>query len=81
MLEENKDNLIIKIKDNAGGVKEEILGKIFDLYFSTKTKKNATGLGLYISKTIINRHFKGEIKASNVDNGLEITISLPKTII
>ncbi|KLD99768.1 ABC transporter substrate-binding protein [Aliarcobacter butzleri] len=79
ILEENKDNLIIKIKDNAGGVKEEILGKIFDLYFSTKTKKNGTGLGLYISKTIINRHFKGEIKASNVDNGLEITISLPKT--
>ncbi|WP_195804949.1 sensor histidine kinase [Aliarcobacter butzleri] len=79
ILEENKDNLIIKIKDNAGGVKEEILGKIFDLYFSTKTKKNGTGLGLYISKTIINRHFKGEIKASNVDNGLEITISFPKT--
>ncbi|MCG3667811.1 ATP-binding protein [Aliarcobacter butzleri] len=52
---------------------------MFDLYFSTKTKKNGTGLGLYISKTIINRHFKGEIKASNVDNGLEITISLPKT--
>ncbi len=42
-------------------------------------KKNGTGLGLYISKTIINRHFKGEIKALNVDNGLEITISLPKT--
>ncbi|MDN5126349.1 ABC transporter substrate-binding protein [Aliarcobacter butzleri] len=79
ILEENEKTLIIKIKDNAGGVKEEILGKIFDLYFSTKTKKNGTGLGLYISKTIINRHFKGEIKASNVDNGLEITISLPKT--
>ncbi|WP_195680984.1 ATP-binding protein [Aliarcobacter butzleri] len=79
ILEEHEKTLIIKIKDNAGGVKEELLGKIFDLYFSTKTKKNGTGLGLYISKTIINRHFKGEIKASNVDNGLEITISLPKT--
>ncbi|BAK74086.1 ABC transporter substrate-binding protein [Arcobacter sp. L] len=77
-LEENEKNLIIKVKDNAGGIKDELLEKIFDLYFSTKTKKNGTGLGLYISKTIINRHFKGEIKASNVDNGLEIIITFPK---
>ncbi|QKF78290.1 ABC transporter substrate-binding protein [Arcobacter defluvii] len=77
-LEENEKNLIIKVKDNAGGIKDELLEKIFDLYFSTKTKKNGTGLGLYISKTIINRHFKGEIKASNIDNGLEIIITFPK---
>jgi PAS domain S-box-containing protein len=77
-LEENEKNLIIKVKDNAGGIKDELLEKIFDLYFSTKTKENGTGLGLYISKTIINRHFKGEIKASNIDNGLEIIITFPK---
>ena len=79
MIEEDERNLIIKIKDNAGGVKDELLEKIFDLYFSTKIKKNGTGLGLYISKTIITRHFKGKIKASNVNNGLEMIIVFPKT--
>ena len=77
-LETLKENIIIKVRDNAGGIKEENLKKVFDLYFSTKIEKNGTGLGLYISKTIINRHFKGEIKIHNIKKGAEIIITFPK---
>ncbi len=74
---EMKENSAIAIfRDNAGGVSEEFLPKIFDLYFSTKDKKNGTGLGLYMTKIIIEKHMNGEIKAENYENGLKIKIIL-----
>jgi signal transduction histidine kinase len=64
-LYKEENNLIIKIKDNAGGIKKEIIDRIFEPYFTTKHKSNGTGIGLYMCEEIIEKHIKGEIKVSN----------------
>ena len=74
---ENDGFIIIDITDNAGGVSEDVIDDIFLPYFSTKDEKQGTGLGLYICKTIIEEHCKGEIKVQNTDGGAKFTIKLP----
>ena len=60
---------ILFIEDNAGGIKEDILDKIFEPYFTTKGVGKGTGIGLYISKTIIEDTMNGELAVSNTKNG------------
>ncbi len=75
---DKNDFTFLEISDNAGGIKNEHLDKIFDAYFTTKSSKNGTGLGLYISKTIIEDNCGGEIYAKNNDKkGASFIIKLP----
>ena len=60
-----ESNVIIKIKDNANGINPANISKIFDAYFTTKDEEEGTGIGLYMSKQII-EGMKGSIEASNV---------------
>ncbi len=60
-------DIIIRIKDNAGGIDKNILEKIFDPYFTTKHQSQGTGIGLYMTEEIIVKHLKGEIYAENVE--------------
>jgi PAS domain S-box-containing protein len=75
---EENINQIMVIEDNGGGINDDILLKIFDPYFSTKSDKNGTGLGLYMSKIIVEEHHNGKLLANNTANGVRFTITLPK---
>jgi signal transduction histidine kinase len=77
--------LILKIKDNAGGIKEDILDRVFEPYFTTKHKSQGTGIGLYMSTEIIKKHMNGNLTVSNQEytynnikyNGAEFKIEIP----
>lgn len=58
--------LIISIVDNAGGIDESILNKVFEQYFTTKDKDEGTGIGLYMSKIIVEKHLNGTLKVENI---------------
>lgn len=71
-----ESELVVKISDNGGGIKEDVLSKIFDPYISTKYEQQGTGLGLYMSKLIIERNMSGNISAKNISSGAEFEIAL-----
>jgi len=67
----------IEIMDNGGGIDDEIIHKIFEPYFTTKSQGEGTGIGLYMSKMIIEKNMKGHLWAENGEQGAIFYIDLP----
>lgn len=67
----------VEISDNGSGIKEEFVDKIFDVYFSTKYDKKGTGLGLYMTKLIIENNMGGRIKLLEYKKGVTMKVSIP----
>lgn len=75
-MDRDGERLYITIEDNGGGIPQEIMDKIFDPYFTTKEQGQGTGIGLYMSKLIIENSMGGKLTAGNGKNGAEFTIVL-----
>lgn len=75
-LHNDNEFMTLDISDNGTGIDTEIINKIFDPYFSTKSK-NGTGLGLYICKTIVQKHLHGTISVQNLSKGCRFSIHIP----
>ena len=69
----------IYIEDNGGGIKKEIINKIFEPYFTTKHESQGTGLGLYMSYKIVHESLKGKLYAKNTKKGARFVIELPRS--
>ncbi len=67
----------IAIEDSAGGIPSEIIEKVFEPYFTTKSEDKGTGIGLYMSKDIVDEHLGGKISVENSENGAKFKIWLP----
>lgn len=70
------ERAVVTIADNAGGIAEDIIGKIFDPYFTTRGPDRGTGLGLFMSKNIIEKSMDGRLTARNTEHGAEFRIEI-----
>jgi len=74
----NENNVVLEVKDNGPGIGESLLGEIFSPFFTTKTKKNNTGLGLYIVKKICEQNKAVIICESKINSGTSFIITFNK---
>ncbi|MBJ6800151.1 PAS domain S-box protein [Geomonas propionica] len=70
------DKSVVTVSDNAGGIPADVLDRIFDPYFTTKEPGKGTGIGLFMSKAIIEKSMDGKLTARNTDSGAEFTIEV-----
>lgn len=77
LITQEKDSALISIRDDGGGISKKVIDKVFDPYFTTKNQTQGTGLGLYMSKQIIENSMCGSLSVKNVEEGAEFRITLP----
>lgn len=86
-VKQNKETIFINVIDNGGGIKSDIIPKVFDPYFTTKHQSIGTGIGLYMSKQMVEKHMMGKISCKNIKHKLGsenfyactmFTIEIPK---
>ena len=84
---QDKQTIFINVIDNGGGIKSDIIPKVFDPYFTTKHQSVGTGIGLYMSKQMVEKHMHGKITCKNIRHKLGnanfyactmFTIEIPK---
>ncbi|WP_432407843.1 cache domain-containing protein [Wukongibacter sp. M2B1] len=68
---------IVEICNNGGCIKENVIQNVFEPYFTTKEEEKGTGIGLYMSKMIIERHMNGKLECENIENGACFKILIP----
>ncbi|WP_420265409.1 ATP-binding protein [Candidatus Magnetominusculus dajiuhuensis] len=73
---EDREDAVVQICDNGGGVREDIVNKIFDPYVTTKGEKG-TGIGLYMSRSIVEKNMNGRLEFNNIKDGACFTIYMP----
>jgi signal transduction histidine kinase len=71
------DDILLRFEDNGGGMSEDTLHKIFEPYFTTKEEGKGTGIGLYMSKMIIENSMRGRLEAANIAGGACFTVTVP----
>lgn len=75
-VKKEQEKSILTVEDNGGGIPKESMDKIFDPYYTTKFKSGGAGLGLYMSKMVIEKNMHGDLSVENTDIGAKFTISL-----
>lgn len=75
-LAKNDQCLMVQIEDNGGGIPADVIDKIFEPYYTTKEQDKGTGIGLYMSKMIIENNMQGTLAAANTEQGAIFTITL-----
>ncbi len=70
------DYAVVTVRDNAGGICDSAIGKVFDPYFTTKPKGKGSGVGLYMSRNIIEEHMGGRLTVANIGGGAEFRIEV-----
>jgi len=70
------DRAVVTIADNAGGIAAEIIGRIFEPYFTTKEQGKGTGIGLFMAKNIVEKSMNGSLTARNTGDGAEFRIEV-----
>ena len=67
---------VVTIADNGGGIAEGDLDRVFEPFFTTKEEGKGTGIGLYMSRIIIEKNLSGRLTARNIDGGAEFRIEV-----